>query len=310
MRFFDSIVRNLKVACILPNLALVLLASTHAQSRLTPVVNESRTVEQEVSVGDRLVRQSASKLRQHASVSANVRHRIDLFGQKLWGSGNYRQLQAGDRLLVGMELKIQLGSQMSIYQQVSDGRYLWVRRHLPAGSELSRIDMRRVRKKLASQNQLAVGPLPLALNSGGLPALVSQLADNFCFEDPRPASLYGVDVWAVRGNRNSPHDVDQTGGTATTDSPTPAPASRPFPDFVPRQVRLVFSRDDLFPYRLEYQSVTGQPIVIMEIFEVRINEPLNPALFAYRPPRELEIKDLTDEYLQKIARRHRDTVDR
>lgn len=306
MRIFDSIVRNRKVACILPNLAAALVAVTFAQTSPTTSTNKVPTAERVTSDGDRLVQKAATQLRQHASISAKIRHRLNLFGQELYGSGRYYQLPKDDRLLLRLELKIQLGTQMSSYRQISDGQFFWVRRHLATGSELSRIDLKRVRKQFSDQNQGTATILPLARNPGGLPALLTQLTEHFRFEDPRQAALYGIDVLAVRGHWQGPREEKTTGATG----PTPRSSNQLIPDFLPRQVLLVLGQDDLFPYRLVYQSGSGQPLVVMEIFEVRIDEPLDPMLFAYHPPRESKVEDRTDEYLRQAAQKQRHTVGR
>jgi len=341
MQIFDRIVRNLKVACVLPKFTLawhpcldsaqdrtgrigpilsnfpalsslrialgalirpilvgIFAAGCHAETPQPIEISQSPQADQIVPAGDKLVQAAASKLRQHVSIAANVRHHIDLFGQPLVGTGMYYQLQAGDRTLLSLSLKTQQDEHQTSFQQVFDGKTLWVRRHLSDRSELTFVNMDRVRRWLTDKDQRPPDPWSPDLNPGGLPAIVSRLLEKYRFDVPRSASLYGEKVWEVRGNWKLSHKESDK-----ESSDVPVATGSILPDFVPKQVVLMIGCEDLFPYRWEYQDETSQPILTMLVYQVKIGQPLDPGQFAFRPANESEYKDVTDDYLRQIARR-------
>jgi hypothetical protein len=80
---------------------------------------------------------------------------------------------------------------------------------------------------------------------------------------------------------------------------------------VPERVTIMLGRDDLFPYRIEYArrqpvdkkkpSASGQmkQIVLLELFEVQLNVPVDPRLFVYNPG-GLEPTDQTTTFLKSL----------
>lgn len=291
---------------ILPRIKYVLPAAVLALTLVTSKAQSESGASSLPADGDELVQLVASKLRQHVSISANVRHRIHLFGQHLVGTGMYFQLRVEDRMLINMTLKTQLDDHQSSLQQVSDGTYHWIRRHDPDTTDLTRIDMRRVRDHLSRQELPSPQPLySPAVNPGGLPAIVEQLLDMYEFGVAEPSTLYGVDVWEIRGTWRQPSSQDRKRVSSTSRKSSGSMS----PDDVPHQVTLTLGCDDLFPYRWEYQDPFGSTLLSMLIYQVRINQPVDPNRFAFRPSSS-GFKDGTDEYLEQIAVRHQRTVKR
>jgi hypothetical protein len=95
------------------------------------------------------------------SVSARIRHRIDLFGKQMVGDGEYLEQRRSGGPAVRLELRIQMGDQTSTLLQVCDGQYYWVHRKLLDRETLSRTDAVRAASALA-EAQEAVTPRPHA----------------------------------------------------------------------------------------------------------------------------------------------------
>jgi len=261
-----------------------------------------------LSPGDLLVRKAAKQLRQHPSVTAKIRQQINLFGQRLPGSGVYLQQRTRNVHRMRMELKIQRSSQITSIQQVSDGRFLWLYRNVEGKPELSRIDLKRIKEASGGNSPPLASGLLLP---EGLPAVVEQLAQNFRFDQPRPAMLRGEKIWGLVGNWRAEkikewpeHQVGTTeaDGTIRIDERSP---------HLPERVEIALGRDDLFPYRIQYlrrnssestDDSSFTPMVTMLIFDVRIGEPLDPMLFAYHP-HDLEVQDETSKYIERLAKR-------
>jgi hypothetical protein len=85
---------------------------------------------------------------------------------------------------------------------------------------------------------------------------------------------------------------------------------------VPERVRLQVGRDDLFPYRLEYLRRTSvdkknkdksptasdswRELVLMEMFEVELDAPVDKSRFAYKPGNQ-ESSDYTTDFLRSMG---------
>jgi hypothetical protein len=85
------------------------------------------------------------------------------------------------------------------------------------------------------------------------------------------------------------------------------------PAQVPDQVTLYLGRDDMFPYCVEYLRTgravpTGReaqfvgaarPLMVLELFEVRLNPSLDSLQFVFNPG-DLKAADVTDDYLKSL----------
>src|SRR5262245_33450143 len=72
----------------------------YSNSPLQPVVKSNPD---ETPVGDRLLTQATAQLERRASVTARMRHQIDIAGKQLYGVGNYWQQGSGEALKVRLE---------------------------------------------------------------------------------------------------------------------------------------------------------------------------------------------------------------
>lgn len=237
-----------------------------------------------VTSGDLLDR-ALAQVQQQQSIQARVRHRVSLFGQQMRGEGRYLQQGAGEQLRLHLELKIQVGQHVTSFLQVCDGRHLWTRQDL--GNQkvsLSRIDLLKVRQAAGQQWQPQWQPML----SGGLPRLLASLRSNYSFADPQPGRLSGQQVWKLRGVRKP----GQGGGQEPR----------------ARYVELVLGRQRLmFPYRIAFlarsqDEVRLTPLVTMELFEVRLDAPLDPSVFEYPlNDAQQQLHDATGEVIAKLV---------
>ena len=88
----------------------------------------------------------------HTSIAAKIWQRIELFGQKLEGSGYYFQQGKGNQRRFRLELKIRVAEGISSFEQVCTGSDLWSREDLLSHTTLERIDLIRVRAVTAAQS--------------------------------------------------------------------------------------------------------------------------------------------------------------
>jgi hypothetical protein len=324
----------------LPTLAAIILLAAAAENVVAqpraeqpaagPAVNSSLINNVDVSGataaaapapdGQQLMAQAARELIQQPALEAKIRQRIDLFGHQLVGSGSYQQLGDGPEKLLRLELKLQVANQVTSLQQVSDGRFLWIRRDLPEKTTLSRIDLKQVRDAIRTSGQTpALDPGGNWMALGGLPRLLHGLNENFSFaEPPRPNQVGQVPVWVLRGQWKPERLAALLPNQRADILAGKPPRLEELPPRLPDSVVVTLGRDDvlpLFPYRIEYLrqdgagqgSSAGPPgiaatrsLVTMELFEVRRRADLDPRQFDYKPG-DQEVADHTELYLKSLG---------
>ena len=300
-------------------LPMVVLACTSvpAQEASNPEVSAGAeagpTMETKVALrkkqtyrGQQLVLDARKRTEAHATVKSRLRVRTNLMGQPLVGSGEYAQLRASRGLLLRFELTIQAGGQSTSVKQVCDGRHLWVHRRLTETESLSHIDLLRVERALAVAGTTTLEDTSITLASGGLPKLLSQLAEHFDFDKAplQSGQLPRVPVWTATGvwkldklRHVAPAAVD--GDQVTFNK---------LPSHLPHQIEIQFGQQDLFPYKLTYyrwEAVDDRhqltPAITTEFFEVTFGQELDPQQFDYRRPSNVGVVDHTDLYLQNLG---------
>lgn len=265
--------------------------------------------------GQGLVSQAAQRLWQQPSLEARLRQKIHLFGQQLVGTGQYLQKQSDGGPLLRLELKVQIGEQLTSMQQVCDGRFLWVRRELPGGATLGRVDLDRIRTAVRKAGQEPLSDSTtnwMAL--GGLPRLLAGLDENFQFGPARPAELGDRPVWITEGEWKAEKLSEMLPDQKDAIAAGRPPDLTRLPPHLPTSVLVVLGQHDQIPYRIEYRRTvpgtetgearesdgTANAVVVLELFDVHLREDLQEQYFAYQPGNQ-EIADHTDLYLKNMG---------
>lgn len=245
--------------------------------------------------GQQIVRESAAAMAKLPSITARMRQKVDLQGVQLAGTGNYLQLGTGENLLLRLSVKVQVDKHVTSLQQICDGRFLWLRRDMPEGVSLQRIDLKRVRESTQGSSLSSDGPW---IAVGGLPRLMENLAAKYQFGPPRAAKLGTIQGWQLEGNW-------RTEG---------APGEKPAPpaEGVPRRVVITLGQEDHFPYRIEFQRLekkksdeegpTWLPLLTIEFFDIETGAAIDPLQFFYKPDNQ-QVIDSTDVYIRKFGGR-------
>jgi hypothetical protein len=251
-----------------------------------------------------------------------MRHRVDLFGRRLVGAGSYMEQRTAEGLRFRLELKIQLGDEVSTLLQVCDGRYVWRYVRLHDHGELTRWDVVRILQSLEEAGQLdrlqRIDDWP---GLGGLSSLLRGLHAAFDFPTAEPVQLVGkvdgetvpspqLPVWRLFGQwkrQKLPQLLPDR--REEIESGHPIDLSE-LPPPLPEAVAICLGRDDLFPYRVEYYrsdpEARGQgrgalrPVVTVELFEVNLNVPVDANRFRYNPG-NLDCVDQTRQFLRKLG---------
>jgi hypothetical protein len=274
-------------------------SSNEATSPRVPADNSASN--QATAILDRAI----TVLADAKSLSARMRHRIHLFEHELIGTGLYEQQGQGSERRVRMELKIQLGDKLASQLQVVDDRHLWTYQDTLTGPLITQLDLKRVANtemKAYGQSTLSNGNFAIA----GLPKLLRGLRDNFMFTKVEGGYLGASAVWALEGNwrrdRLSSLFPDQQTNYAVGD----------VFDFekkpqLPERVIVFVTQETMLPQRIEYHRRSDSmaddknsgfaPVVTLEFFHIRFNEPIDLTQFIYEPGPQ-PVADVTDSYLQ------------
>lgn len=263
---------------------------------------------------DQIMLRTVDAFGQHRSFSARLRHQVQLFGQGLVGKGTYYQLGEGLNRLLRVEMTVKASGQGAANQlaHVCDGRYLWMFEEIGGNPKLSRVDLRRVNQAIdeAKQSPASVDrirPSPsLSLGSGGMGRLLSDLAEQFEMYAVRPEKLGNDPVWVLDGRWRTNRLAELLPKQAEEIHAGKSADLEQLAHHLPHEVRLTLSRDNaLLPYRIEFvrtsrddetSDVQRTTIVAMEVYEIKVNELLDPQLFVYKPG-SVEIIDRTDKFL-------------
>lgn len=262
------------------------------------------SVSNETPSGDELMERVVQRIGEHESISAQIRHRTDLFGQRLFGSGSYFQRQAEQGVQVRFSLSVRSGERMVSLLHVCDGRFLWMHDNLGVNPSLVRVDLLRVRSAVGDEGV----PLPV-LAGGGLPQLLASLRRHFVVSRPQPIVFKKVPVWALACRWNPKQLAASVGRPDLVDEQGNLRLKQ-LPEQIPDQVFLLVGQDDLFPYHIDFrrsiadESISVLPgersesrsLVTMELYEVQFGVPLDPLLFVYKPG-STEVDDQTDEFV-------------
>ena len=257
--------------------------------------------------GQALLKHSAQVTAKHQTIQARLRVRTDLLGQPLIGSGSYAQLDSNIGPLLRLELAIQAGEQATSVKQISDGKVMWESWRIGEDTKLNRIDLRRVDAAVRQAGAGAVSSSTSAsLATGGLPKLLKQLDENFDFNKTavRQGTIAKLPVFSVKGVWQAeklaalvPESVE--GNTIYFEK---------LPLHLPHEVEILLGTQNYFPYRVTYKrwkeqdgKLSPQPVVTTEFFEVNIDKALDPSQFQFRNPKELQVTDRTDVYLQSMG---------
>jgi len=264
------------------------------------------------SVGAQAVLQKAIiAVESLSSVTAQVRHRVDLFDNQLVGLGSYSEQRSAKGLELRLELVFQLGDDnKSTLTQVCSGQYLWISRDRDPPR---RIDLARVAKAIGERGGFArpgkIGNWP---GLGGLPKLLRGLNANFDFtfieetrlDDQLPAYRLQGDWRQEKLSKTLP---DQQRASRAG---TPADLDR-LPPHLPHYVVLYLEKQGLFLRRIEYWrrpsaktreqgTQKDRTIVSMDLFDVVLNAPINPARFHFDPGDAKPI-DQTNAFLEELG---------
>ena len=233
------------------------------------------------------------------------------------GKGRYFQQGRGPDQTTRLELRMNSHSQNNSLLEIRDeaGDYLWRERRTLDRNEVSKVNLRLVRRAWLRAEREA--GRPASFNSGlstlsiaGLPRLVSQLNKNFRFDQMRelrvPTHSGDVAVFEVVGRWRPERLAAMLPAQSEAILAGHAADLTKLREHLPHEIMLWIDRDTRFPHVFEYRRYRSdaegdsQPferLVWMKLSNVEINRPIDPRQFIFKPGPNAEIIDVTERYL-------------
>ena len=264
--------------------------------------------DQEGPQAERIVSAALAALRRAGTISARVRQRVRVGDRVLVGAGRYVQSGLGEDQRYRFEVTMKSDTETFDVLEVCDGLFAWSYRRIGSQPpQLERVDVRRVRERihqLQPTDDAAISP-----HLGGVQRTLALLRTWFRFVSVEPAAIDDLPIWLVEGRWN-PESLaallpEQAEAATRPGGITPAE----LPDGTPWGVRLSIGKRDLFPFRIEWLAVPGrrpvpdrepEPVAVLELYEVRLGDPVDASAFVYKPATEGLI-DLTESHVQRLA---------
>ncbi len=261
--------------------------------------------------GDAMIAQVVANLDALPAISAKIRHRVQISGRTIIGTGEYLQQGRGWQRAYRLNIELRTSLFATSIEHVCDGQRLWMFEELDEAKDLTVIDVARLQRARAKSQASPPSPMPW-ISLGGLPKLALGLKQSFHFGEVVQSRLDDLPVWTIEGKWKSPRlaqllpeqaDTIKSGGQADLNQLTPN---------VPHRVVLHLGCDDLFPYRIEYWRTDTGPegenlkpvqklMAVVEWYEVRLGVPVDPSRFVYRPPDNLTPVDRTSAWLDRLG---------
>ena len=263
---------------------------------------------EQAAQAERIVAAMLAALGRADSISARVRERVRVDDRVLVGAGRYVQSGLGEDQRYRYETSMKSDTESFDLLEVCDGLFAWSYKRIgPQPPQLERLDVRRVRERLRQlkvPDETAISPY-----LGGIQRTIALLRDWFRFTAVEPFAIDDLQVWRIEGRWHPeslalllPGQKDavmQPGGIRAAE----------LPDGMPWSVRLSIGKRDLFPFRVEWLAIPGrrpvadrdpEPVAVLELYEVRLGEPVDAAAFVYKPAIEGLI-DLTDTHVRDVG---------
>lgn len=257
---------------------------------------------------ERIVAAALAALGRAESISARVRQRVRVDDRVIVGAGRYVQSGIGEDQRFRYESSMQSDTETFELLDVCDGLFAWSFRRIgPQPPVLERLDVRRIRDRL---RQLAPGDdMTVSPYLGGVQRTLALLRDWFRFVAVETAAIDDLPVWRIEGRWNPVMLAALVPALKEAASREGGVTAAELPDGTPWSVRLSIGKRDLFPFRIEWLAIPGrrpvadgppEPVAVLELYDVRIGEPVDAAAFVYKPAID-GLVDLTETRVRQLA---------
>lgn len=258
--------------------------------------------------GERLVAAAIAGLGKADSISARVRQLARVGDTVLKGGGRY--VQSGTGLEQRFRLESRLSAETETFDmlEVCDGLFFWNYRKLGMQTpSVQRVDVQRVHEHLEKMKlgqRASDGPY-----LGGIQRMLALIREWFRFPTATATELDGMPVWTVEGTWNPSALAALLPPQAEAIRSRAGIAAGDLPEGMPWSVRLSIGARELFPFRVEWLAIPGtrpvtattpEVVAVLELYDVRVGEPVDATAFVYKPA-VAGLIDVTDQHLKELS---------
>ena len=272
-----------------------------------PAGDPAASAAEEGGRAERIVAATLAGLERAESISARVRQLARVGDTVLKGGGRYLQSGLGEDQRFRFESRLSADTDDFELLEVCDGLFFWSYRKLgQQPPSVERVDIQRVREHLEKLKSPMQGACSLHL--GGVQRTIALLRDWFRFDSIASVSIDDMPVWSVEGHWDRPMLAVILPGQAEAIRSEAGISAADLPDGMPWSVRLSIGKRELFPFRIEWLAIPGtrpvaattpEVVAVLELYDVRIGDPVDATAFVYKPATEGLI-DTTEAHLQGI----------
>jgi len=258
------------------------------------------------------IRQTATA----GSITAQLRQRLDLFGQSLVGSGHHVELARDDPRKVRIELRFRVGARPGSMQQVSDGEWLWIYRQLGEEETLEKVELGKLSAYAddadagAGQGGGATIDL-LPLMTGGMAGYLNSLADSYQFNSATTTNVHGHSAWRLEGTwrperleKRWPEVAEQLAEGKTVDWDE-------LPQHMPHRVVVFLDHNSGLLRRVQFQRYPSsrlplpkkqtEIVAAIEWLGIETGAEVDPRQFVYNPGAQ-KPTNVTKQYVKRLKR--------
>ena len=258
-----------------------------------------------------LLQQSRDRLYAYDSVQARIVERAAIGPRSFTAEGIYI---AGTFPQMRLEYTVQVGGSEGKLIEVCDGQILRSSKEIrsirpgddqstetaPDEIQVTRKEVQKILQagKEAGNAGSTQAIVQAELGLGGLPTLLAALETAMVFDGMREETWNGQSYTVIEGQWKQEY-LDEL-------APKLGQNAQAMSVYMPERVRVYFDAETLFPMRILYlkqyaaEPATFRAILSLEMSDVRFNEELDPEVFRYIPPTNVNEIDETAAYLRMI----------
>ncbi|MFO0422500.1 MAG: hypothetical protein ACK52C_02460 [Planctomycetia bacterium] len=304
----------LAIAAVLVAAAVVRPAMSQSEPPSVPqsgptgsVYQRPRDGAEEQGNAERIVAAALTGLGRAQSLSARVRQLARVEDVVLKGGGRSIQSGTGDEQRFRFESKLTADTEAFDVLEVNDGLYSWSYRKLGRQPpRLTRIDTRRVRERLGTfgiPEQETAAPY-----LGGVQRSLALVREWFCFDAVSSGMIDDVPIWIIDGQWDRDRLATLLPEKAEAIKGPAGITAGDLPEGMPWSVRLSIGKRELFPFRIEWLAIPGrrpvaattpEVVAVLELYEVRVGDPVDATAFVYKPATE-GLLDVSENYVNAL----------
>jgi len=269
---------------------------------------------------EKIIDEAVKKVAALKSVSAAVRQKVEMLGQKFSVEGNYLK---GPAYRIRMDLSVKgLADSAGKMSQVCDGETLWdYRQVLEARLYFKVGKVPQIMEKLnapeldAKIREQAIAQLGLV----GPEVLLTGLRKSIKFDQKEEGTLDGKAVWVLHGTWKNREGI-------LGPNQQPLPAMMPLPAYIPSVASLWIDKETGWPYKVFLQGKAptiledtrprgpdgkpyGRKMAVQKVeaskvelvyADVKLNPEVRPEEFAFEPPPDARVEDNTEALLNGL----------